>query len=49
MDGTDAYQYSGTFKANGKVEEGTATEDTEAKDWLAIKYVKGFEPKTDEE
>lgn len=45
-DGTDAYQYSGTFKANGAVEEGTATEDTDAKDWLAIKYTKGFEPKT---
>lgn len=42
-DGTDAYQYSGTFKANGKTVEGTATQ--QGTDWLVVQFAEGFEAK----
>lgn len=45
-DGTEAYQYSGTFKANGKAIEGTATAVESDKDWLTITFKDGFEAKT---
>lgn len=45
-DGTEAYQYNGTFKANGKAVEGTATAVENDNDWLAINFKDGFEAKT---
>lgn len=42
-DGTDAYNYSGTFKANGAVTEGIAKLAEGATDWLAVSFTEGTE------
>lgn len=43
-DGTDAYTYSGTLKANGAIVEGYATKGSEA-DWLTCTFTEGELPK----
>nr|DAM67761.1 MAG TPA: hypothetical protein [Caudoviricetes sp.] len=40
-DGTDAYQYSGTFKANGPVIKGYAELGEGESEWLTIKFTEG--------
>lgn len=40
-DGTDAYQYSGSFKANGPSIEGYAELGDKDSDWLTIKFTEG--------
>lgn len=40
-DGTDAYQYSGSFKANGSPIEGYAELGEGDTDWLTIKFTEG--------
>lgn len=37
-DGTDAYQYSGTFKANGPIVKGYAELEEGESEWLTIKF-----------
>lgn len=40
-DGTDAYQYSGSFKANGSIIEGYAELEEGDSEWLTIKFTEG--------
>lgn len=40
-DGTDAYNYSGTFKANGPAVEGYAELGEGDSEWLTIKFTQG--------
>ena len=40
-DGTDAYQYSGTFKANGPVVKGYAELGEGDSEWLTIEFTEG--------
>lgn len=40
-DGTDAYQYSGSFKANGSLIEGYAELEEGDSEWLTIKFTEG--------
>lgn len=47
-DGTDAYQYSGSFKANGAPKEGYAEMGDGDSDWLTINFTEGND-KTSEE
>lgn len=42
-DGTEAYNYSGTFKANGPSIEGVAKMADGATDWLAVEFTEGTE------
>ena len=41
-DGTEAYNYSGTFKANGESVEGVAKMSADATDWLAVSFTEGI-------
>lgn len=47
-DGTDAYQYSGSFKANGAPKEGYAEMGDGDSEWLTINFTEGND-KTSEE
>lgn len=42
-DGTEAYQYTGSFKANGKTEEGYITVSGDTKNVLTIEFNTGIE------
>lgn len=48
-DGTDAYQYSGSFKANGAPIEGLAELGDGDTEWLTIKFTEGAEASSTEE
>lgn len=47
-DGTDAYQYSGSFKANGAPVEGYAELGDGDSEWLTIKFTEGTANKASE-
>ncbi|WP_276862553.1 hypothetical protein [Anaerococcus tetradius] len=47
-DGTDAYQYSGSFKANGAPVEGYAELGDGDSEWLTIKFTEGTTNKASE-
>ena len=48
-DGTDAYQYSGSFKANGSLIEGYAELEEGDSEWLTIKFTEGTGASASEE